>query len=489
MERLPPSIYGTETEYGLSVVSGSREMQIAGSNTEHINPDAFALIELIADHIPEYLDSIDEMTTNGARVYGDHGHPEYSTPEIQTDTEYEDTRSPNQIITALDELIASEMAGERIVLDIFADAIRAGHINEAELSRRLISDDGQSHGYHHNHLARSECMEPALAIRDHLPEYTWLGLHLATLSMYAGAGAIRGASFNTTTDPSFRFVTAQKATALTKTFSPHTTGNDKPLVNLRTWRPYVEKEYSRVHVTSGDTGSPWSNKIQVGTTRLIVASNEERIDDVPLPPVDPTTLYTFAGAVASDPSCKRAKLTLLDDRTINAPDVQYLQLERAQELRNRRELTTADEWVMKEWEDALGKITRDPMQLVDRATWQARYQMLLHHAEKKGYGREGDAGFEPDWSHQALRQSDRIFDHVKSGKSVAGSYRATRWSAWMPPEWLIQERMTTPPAGRPAQRGRAIAKFKGRRGIASWDGIYFFDGGPRIELRDHLGGI
>ena len=127
-----PSLFGIETEYGLTVegtdatglVSASREVvkafegRFAGpwnyrSEDPRNDQRGFHVERLSQDPVDAQFDRpgeraanpieerADRVLLNGARLYNDHGHPEYSTPECS------DLRS----------LLAHDKAGERIVLD------------------------------------------------------------------------------------------------------------------------------------------------------------------------------------------------------------------------------------------------------------------------------------------------------------------------------------------------------------------------------------
>jgi proteasome accessory factor A len=110
-------------------------------------------------------DRCDHVLQNGARLYNDHGHPEYSTPECS------DLRS----------LVAHDKAGERIVLDC-ANARAEALGKTVEIFKNNTDFHGASYGTHESYLLRRE-----IAWDDVV---RGLASFLATRIIYAGAGKV-----------------------------------------------------------------------------------------------------------------------------------------------------------------------------------------------------------------------------------------------------------------------------------------------------------
>ncbi len=77
----------------------------------------------------------DLVLGNGARFYNDHAHPEYCTPECST----------------LDELIAQDRAGERILMAC-AQQLTAQRGDTVRLYKNNTDFRGHSYGCHENYL-------------------------------------------------------------------------------------------------------------------------------------------------------------------------------------------------------------------------------------------------------------------------------------------------------------------------------------------------
>jgi len=84
-------------------------------------------------------DHADRVLPNGARLYHDHGHPEYSTPECRS----------------LRELIAHDKAGERIVW-MAAQAYAQKTGRAVYIFKNNIDYHGMSYGCHENYLVKRE---------------------------------------------------------------------------------------------------------------------------------------------------------------------------------------------------------------------------------------------------------------------------------------------------------------------------------------------
>ena len=157
-------VMGTEIEYGISVVGQPLANQMVASSQvvnayasatvrarrarwdfEEESPlrDArgFDMSRQIADPTQltdEDLGLANVILTNGARLYVDHAHPEYSTPEVTTPL----------------DIVRWDKAGEQVMLDA---AIRAGQVPGAAplvLYKNNTDNKGASYGAHENYLMR-----------------------------------------------------------------------------------------------------------------------------------------------------------------------------------------------------------------------------------------------------------------------------------------------------------------------------------------------
>src|SRR5688500_3465652 len=241
-------LFGIETEYGIAVEGkGANDLMresmelvraysgphVTGWNYRGENPRQ-DLRGFVADHLATNPDDAqfdepgrgrmsmaeersDRILGNGARLYNDHGHPEYSTPEC----------------ARLLDLVAHDRAGERIVWEC---AQRRSQ--ECGRGIRLYKNNtdyhGASYGTHECYLMR----------RDVPPEPLINGLipFLVTRQIFTGAGKV---GIDGKNEPIFQL--SQRADFFAVEASVDTLHN-RPLVNTRDEPHATPPQYRRLHV-------------------------------------------------------------------------------------------------------------------------------------------------------------------------------------------------------------------------------------------------
>src|ERR671928_328241 len=157
-------VMGTETEFGISVagqptanpmVASSHVVNAYAMSTlkarrarwdfEEESPlrDArgFDVSREVADPsqlTDEDLGLANVILTNGARLYVDHAHPEFSTPEC----------------TNPRDVVLWDKAGERVMADAAARAARVPGTNPIQLYKNNTDNKGASYGCHENYLMK-----------------------------------------------------------------------------------------------------------------------------------------------------------------------------------------------------------------------------------------------------------------------------------------------------------------------------------------------
>src|SRR6202044_936825 len=310
-------IMGTETEYGISVpgqpganamvtssqvvnayqAARSARARRARWDFEEENPlrDArgFDLARDSADSAQltdEDLGLANVILTNGARLYVDHAHPEYSAPE---------TTNP------LDAVIWDK-AGERVMAEA---ASRAGSMPSGaalQLYKNNTDNKGASYGCHENYLMKRST--PFADIVRFLTPFF--------VSRQVGCGAGRGTGFQISQRADFFEVEVGLETTL-----------KRPIINTRD-EPHADPEkYRRLHVIIGDANmSEISSYLKLGTTALVLAMIEDRFLGSDLAIEAPVAELR---AISHDPSLRHL-VTLRDGRKMTAVQLQleYLDLAR-----------------------------------------------------------------------------------------------------------------------------------------------------------------
>ena len=379
MASLPRRLMGIETEYGIHIdglgpdalVKASRELVESHPKPyaspweyrhEHPRRDArgFVVDHLSVDPIDARYDQAgtnttdnhlraDRMLPNGARLYNDHGHPEYSTPET------------SDLLT----LVAADKAGERIMQSL---ALKRSALTGTLVSLQKNNSDGNgaSYGTHESYQAlRSVDIEAF--IRD-------LPAHFATRILYTGAGktgceetGVRGVDFQLSQRADFFKVIASVDTLY-----------NRPLVNTRDETHDDPSQLRRIHVICGDANlSETATFLKCGTTHLVLRLIEDGVDLTHIALADPLA----AIKVISRNPLTLPVLPLKDGNFTTALEVQYTLLG----LCRRYEGTDAQtDQVLSTWKKFLDDYAENPLSVADRADWAAKFALLTQFAAEEG---------------------------------------------------------------------------------------------------------
>src|SRR5450432_4078575 len=230
------------------------------------------------------------ILTNGARLYVDHAHPEYSSPEV----------------TNPRDAVIWDKAGELVMVTAAQHAARipgAGHI---QLYKNNTDNKGASYGSHENYLMRRQT--PFGDIVRHLTPF------FVTRQLFCGVGRVgigqdgSGAGFQLSSRADFFEVEVGLETTL-----------KRPIINTRD-EPHADPDkYRRLHVIIGDANmSEVSTYLKLGTTALVLAMIEDRFLATDLSVETPVAELR---AISHDPSCRRL-VTLKDGRKMTAVQLQ-----------------------------------------------------------------------------------------------------------------------------------------------------------------------
>lgn len=348
--------------------------------------------------------------SNGARFYVDvNDLREYATPE---DNSFLGTT-------------ANEIASELIMQDIarsFREQTRDDpKLSETQISysKRVLADNETSNGYHISYSVDRRFVNPSDQRTLGL-----FGVFAATRSVLFGTGALL---------PNGHLTIAQKTLTVSTDFSTNTIRN-KPVVNLRDEPLADYTKFTRLHDTSADpTMSPWATRVKLGAASLVLRMIEcgLTLEDLRFE----RDLNEVARIVALDTSLTE-RFRLLSGRPVTALDVQRTLATYARKMADFSEVKLTDEelWTIDEWERAIADMEQNPDLTIDRVDWVMRRAVLARQHERKGYA----------WDSQILRYKDRQFSEV-AFDGIAMALREKRWSTYMPPESLINERRVNAP--------------------------------------------
>ena len=398
--------------------------------TEHLQKDR-------ARKIPLKDLKSDLILGNGARLYNDHTHPEYSTAECLT----------------LADLVAQDRAGECILR-------HCGRVRSARRGRGVVrlyknntDFEGHSYGCHENYLLpRSIPFDGVIAAL--LP-------FLVTRQIYAGAGKV-GVEADPQADPGL-YQIAQRSDFF-EVIASVDTMTRRPLVNTRD-EPHADAaRYRRLHIIVGDANlCEWATALKVGALRLVL----ELLEAGHAPRL---VLADPVGAVKSisrDPR-RRWEVELEDRRRTTAIEVQRAYLERARGLAAGRDPET--DWVLGEWTAALEALGGDPERLIGRCDWVTKKWLLDAFAEAEGldWGDPGHRGWlqSQDLEYHNVDPEEGLFLLLERSEG-GGVFRLSDAAG-------VERALLEPPERTRARfRGRAVEKFGAAVRSLNWDSIEF----------------
>ncbi len=237
------------------------------------------------------------LLANGGRLYVDHAHPEYSTPEC--DDAY--------------GAVVSERAGDRIIRVCrrrLADLVTG----PPPLVVKNNSDgSGHSYGSHENYQLERDVFADLLAPRS-TARAAHLVPFLATRQIFAGAGKV-GAE---PSQPSCTFQLSQRADFFVRELGPETM-YDRPLVNTRD-EPHADGLIvGRLHLIVGDSNmADLPALLKVAATKALLECISRQL---PLPDLELANAVAATRQVARDLSLGET-VPLSDGRKVRGIEIQ-----------------------------------------------------------------------------------------------------------------------------------------------------------------------
>lgn len=409
----------------------------------------------------------DRVLPSGARLYNDHGHPEFSTPEC----------------TSLRELVAQDRAGERVMQHCAVKRMERTDGRYVALYKNNTDYHGASYGCHESYLTNRDVpFEELLQVM--LP-------FLVTRQIYAGAGKLGieepTSGFEARNLDVFQL--AQRSDFFTTIASVDTLYN-RPIVNTRDEPHSDPRKYRRFHVICGDANlCEVSTFLKAGATLLTLRLME--------------TGWRPEGVALRDP-VKAIKQISRDQEykwlaerygggTIGAVDIQRVYLAGAKE--RLAGLSAETDTVLAEWEDILNRLESDPLSLSDTLDWVAKRSLLEEFRAAEGLP-TGDP----------LLQSLELEYHNVDPE--AGLYLGLEQEGRVRrivTEEEIAAAVNTPPAGSPRAitRGTAVSRFSEAIKSITWSRLTLADSAGQqttirmsqvqdldpVRLREELGRI
>ena len=396
------------------------------------------------------------VLANGARLYVDHAHPEYSSPEC---------RSPL-------EAVRFDVAGEEVLRRAQCFANESLDPAQAITIYKNNSDGkGNSYGCHENYLvARS--VEFGDLVRALVP-------HFVSRQIIIGAGKV-GVETDRPRGTRPAFQVSQRAEFFEEVVGLETTLK-RPIINTRDETHGDAERFRRLHVIIGDANlSQYATAVKLGATALLLAALEDQgLHGFPAAPRDPVRAVR---AFAADATLQTA-VDCVDERSRTAWDFQdelWALADRYVADHGGDAVADHDEvrFIMDQWREMLDGVRDDPATVADRVDWVAKQRIVEGYRDRYELA-EDDA---------RLRAIDLQYHDLRPGRSLAARVGLRR----LFDEDSIDDAVDEPPGSTRAYfRGQCVKRFPEAIAAANWDSVVFDLGdGPlqRVPMPDPLRG-
>jgi proteasome accessory factor A len=362
-------IFGLETEYGVTCTyRGQRRL----------SPDEVA--RYLFRRVVSWGRSSNVFLRNGARLYLDVGsHPEYATPECDS----------------LNDLVAHDRAGERILEGLLVDAEKRLHdegiAGEIYLFKNNTDSAGNSYGCHENFLVSRHGEFGRLA--DILIPF------LVTRQLICGAGKVlqtpRGAVF----------CLSQRAEHIWEGVSSATT-RSRPIINTRD-EPHADAErYRRLHVIVGDSNmNEVTTLLKVGSADLVLRMIEAGVMMRDLSLENPIRAIR---EVSHDVTGRR-KVRLANGKEASALEIQQEYFAKASEFVERRGGDQTAKRVVELWGRVLGAVESGDLEPVAREIdWVTKLKLIERYAKRHDL----------TMAHPRVAQMDLAYHDLRRGRGL-----------------------------------------------------------------------
>jgi proteasome accessory factor PafA2 len=380
------------------------------------------------------------ILTNGARLYVDHAHPEYSAPEC-TDP--------------LDAVIWDK-AGERVMEAAARHASSVPGAPRLQLYKNNVDGKGASYGTHENYLCSRET--PFSAIIAGLTPF------FASRQVICGSGRV---GVGQSGDES-GFQLSQRADYIEVEVGLETTLK-RGIINTRD-EPHADADkYRRLHVIIGDANlAEWSTYLKVGTTALVLDLIEAGVDLSDLQLARPVTAVHL---ISHDPTLRQT-VALADGRELTGLALQRIYHERCAAFAERQgndDPRVAD--LLDKWATVLDMLERDPMECAHLLDWVAKLRLFEGFRQREGLS----------WSAPKLHMLDLQYSDVRLDKGLYNRLVARGSMERLVTEQQVLDAIGNPPTDTRAYfRGECLRRFGADIAAASWDSVIFDLGGDSL---------
>ncbi len=450
-------VLGTETEYGIVVrgdpahnpavasslvvnaypgarvkVQWSYEEESPGRDARGFGHDGYGLVDAEGAVVNSVLG-------NGARLYVDHAHPEYSSPECYDPL----------------EAALYDKAGERVMREAAA-AASAISGQSVSLYKNNSDGKGNSYGAHENYLLSRQT--PFADVIRYAMTF------LVTRQIFTGSGKVGRENDR----PEVDYQVTQRADFFEEQVGLETTLK-RPIINTRDEPHGDASQYRRLHVIVGDANlSEVQIFLKLGTTALMLAALEDGALPDPLDLADPVeSCWTV-----SHDTLLTHPLRLDGGGTATALEIQGRYLEWLRKYAEKELDDPVWDQLIDEWERTLSLLETDPMRLADTLDWVAKKRLLEGYIARDGL----------HWESSKLKALDVQYHDVDGTRGLYNRLADRGAMRRLFTEEQVAEAVDEPPRRTRAYfRGKCVSRFPKAVVAANWDSLVFDVGEANLK--------
>ena len=375
------------------------------------------------------------ILSNGARLYVDHAHPEYSAPEVISPRDAVLYDRVGQVIMERAGRLASVVAG----------------VGPVQLYKNNTDNKGASYGTHENYLMSRATPFPDIV--RHLTPF------LISRQVFTGAGRVgigqdgKLAGYQISSRADFFEVEVGLETTL-----------KRPIINTRD-EPHADPEFHRrLHVIIGDANlSEVATYVKLGATSLVLAMLEAGWLEADLMPLNPVSALH---QISHDPKLQTT-VDLRDGRSLTGIELQREYAEQASKFVDDHWGSDIDEEtvdVLDRWHDLLNALDTDPMSVADQVDWLAKLRLLEGYRRRDGL----------DWGDARLELVDVQYSDMRRERGLAAKLEDKGQLQRLTTDEEVARAVVHPPEEtRAFFRGECIRRYSDNIAAASWDSVIF----------------
>ncbi|HYO86540.1 MAG TPA: depupylase/deamidase Dop [Dermatophilaceae bacterium] len=380
------------------------------------------------------------VLTNGARLYVDHAHPEYSSPEV----------------TSARQALVWDRAGELVMAESVAvlAAEANGTGSPINVYKNNTDGKGASYGTHENYLLSRDT--PFARVAAQLMPF------FVVRQIICGAGRVGLGQ----TSQAIGFQISSRSDFFEAEIGLETTFR-RPIINTRD-EPHADpSRYRRLHVIVGDANlCDVAGLLKLGTTSLVLAMIEadELGDDLAL--AEPVPAMTQV----SHDSMLTTRLRLADGRRMTGLEMLRVYQERAEAFAGRHRADLPEEVaeetreVLGRWDEVLTGLEIDPSRCAGQLDWVAKLAVLQGYRDRDGL----------DWDDPRLAAVDIQWSDVRPERGLARRLEAAgRIERLVDAEEVSAAVAAPPETTRAWFRGECVRRYRPQVASASWDSVVF----------------